>query len=205
MKAALMMAAALLLLPPLAGPAQAVSVRDLIELSRAGLGDEVLLALIEVDGTIFAMDAPLIRSLKESGISDRVIEAMIRNGRSRIAEPEGPPVEAYEPPSPPPVPAVIIERIVERREEPRQVVVPVPVYVAVPVSRSSSRRPLVRAAPAPRTGFEVYVPQAHAPEPKKPVYWGWGGKLRPDAWKPAGYREEPSEKSEKKDGGKKRH
>jgi hypothetical protein len=21
-------------------------------------------------------------------------------------------------------------------------------------------------------------------QPKEPVYWGWGGKLRPDAWDP---------------------
>ena len=32
-----------------AGRAEALSVRDVIELSKAGLGEEVLLALIEVD------------------------------------------------------------------------------------------------------------------------------------------------------------
>ena len=38
--------------------ALAVSTRDLIELSKAGLGDEVLVALIEADGTVFNLDAP---------------------------------------------------------------------------------------------------------------------------------------------------
>ena len=40
--------------------ARAVSTRDLIELSKAGLGDEVLVALIEADGTVFNLDAPKI-------------------------------------------------------------------------------------------------------------------------------------------------
>jgi hypothetical protein len=49
----------------------------------------------------------------------------------------------------------------------------VPVYVAVPVGRihrndDFSRLPVSR--PSPRQ--------------VEPVYWGWGGKLRPDAWKP---------------------
>jgi len=194
MRATLAIAATLLLAPALADPAEAASVRDIVELSRAGLGDEVLLALIEMDGTVFTMDAALIRSLKESGVSDRVIEAMIRSGRF-VRRPEPESVQAYEPP---PLPPIIV---IEHREAPRREVVTVPVYVSVPTV-SSARRRRVDTAPATiRTGFGVVtVPGTQPrPEPAEPVYWGWGGKLRPDAWTPAGYREEP-----KKDDGKKR-
>jgi hypothetical protein len=49
----------------------------------------------------------------------------------------------------------------------------------------------------------VYVPvpargHVETPDPPKapePVYWGFGGKLRPDAWKPA----EPKAPPKKKD------
>jgi hypothetical protein len=61
------------------GTAWAVSTRDLIELSKAGLGDEVLLALIEADGTVFNLDAPRILELRGAGVSERVITAMLRN------------------------------------------------------------------------------------------------------------------------------
>jgi len=59
--------------------ASAVSTRDLIELSKAGLGDEVLVALIEADGTVFNLDAPKILELRGAGVSERVITAMLRN------------------------------------------------------------------------------------------------------------------------------
>jgi ABC-type amino acid transport substrate-binding protein len=64
-----------------AGRAEALSVRDVIELSKAGLGEEVLLALIEVDPSIFAIDASTLKQLKGAGVPDRVIVAMIKSGQ----------------------------------------------------------------------------------------------------------------------------
>src|SRR6185295_851092 len=61
--------------------ADALTVRDVVELTRAGLGEEVLLALIEVDRSIFPIDAATIKELKASGVSERVITAMVRSGR----------------------------------------------------------------------------------------------------------------------------
>ena len=46
---------------------EAVSVRDIIELSRAGLSDEVLVALIEVDDTPFSLDARQLLELRAAG------------------------------------------------------------------------------------------------------------------------------------------
>src|SRR3954466_15760028 len=64
-----------------AGRAEAVSVRDIIELSKAGLSDTVLLALIEVDRPVFPIDIATMKQLREAEGSDAVIVAMIKSGR----------------------------------------------------------------------------------------------------------------------------
>ena len=53
--------------------AEALTIRDVVELTRAGLGDDVLLALIEVDPSVFPIDTETLKYLKESGVSQRVI------------------------------------------------------------------------------------------------------------------------------------
>lgn len=68
-----------------ASPVLAVSTHDLVELSRAGLSDDVLVALIEADHTVFNLDAPRILDLCAQGLSERVITAMLRSGRSQAA------------------------------------------------------------------------------------------------------------------------
>ncbi len=81
----------------LTSSAEAVSVRDIIELSKAGLGDEVLVALIETDGTVFTLDADRILELRAAGVSDGVIVAMLRQGREPLPEPAPAPAEAVAP------------------------------------------------------------------------------------------------------------
>src|SRR5258708_34256714 len=98
-----------------AGRAEAVTIRDVIELSKAGLSDQVLLALIDVDRGVFTMDAPTVKQLKEAGVSEAVIVAMIRSGRTPQAEqpalarelatpsdPGATVIDHLGPPSPPP-------------------------------------------------------------------------------------------------------
>ncbi len=72
------------------GPAHAgdLTVHDVIELHRAGLGDEVLIPLIEVDGGPFELTQADLLDLKAHGLSDRVIGALVRAGRG---EPRGTP------------------------------------------------------------------------------------------------------------------
>ena len=152
----------LLALP--AARAEAVTIRDVIELTKAGLSDDVLLALIEVDRTVFTIDTPTLKMLKDAGVSEPVIIAMIRSGRSTPPEaqvlPEPQPVEVAPPPAVEP----------QAVEPPQPVVreVPVPVPVAVPVAV-----PVV-VAPERRTRHECVHYE----------YWGFGGKLRPDAYAP---------------------
>ena len=156
----------------------ALTIRDIIELSRSGLKDEVLLALIEVAGGVYPTDTETLKALQEAGVSERVMVALIRSGREKGEEPLRVAVVEEPPPQAPPV------VVIEHRDSPsQQVVVPVPVYVPVYPARVRGRRD---AAPPV---VETYVPfQSGQPaarpveEAKRPVYWGFGGKLRPDAW-----------------------
>jgi hypothetical protein len=175
---ALLAAVPLVLLLPVR--ADALTVRDIVELTRAGLGDEILLALIEVDGPVFPIDTETLKRLKAVGVSERVIVAMVRSGRARtdlqapamISEPQPARVE----------PQVVV---IDHHDAPevREVPVAVPVYVPYAIrSRSDdtdhNRNRDDSARDSSRDGNAAHV------KPAEPVYWGFGGKLRPDAWQP---------------------
>jgi len=168
----------------LAGSAEALTIRDLIELSRAGLGDEVLIALIEVDGGVFAIDTATLKRLKAAGVGERVIVALVRSGRDVPVDPPAPVAEEHQPESP--VPQVVV---VDHHDHPvervREVPVAVPGYVPV-FTRSRHRQVDNTYEPSTFVPFQSGPPLTRLVEPRKaePVYWGWGGKLRPDAWQP---------------------
>jgi hypothetical protein len=172
----LLIAFAILLMPAVAAAQQSVTVRDIIELSKADLGEEALLALIEVNQPIFPLDAATLKTLKDAGVPSKVITAMIRSGRIQPAQEPAlaQPLDLPAPATPvPPAPQVVV---IEHHEQPqvREVPVPVPVYVAVPTRR------IHRDA-----DHDLRPPHVKPTRLVEPVFWGWGGKLRPDAWKPA--------------------
>ena len=190
----LALAAAVLLLTAAAAPAEALTIRDVIELTKAGVSEEVLLALIDVDGGVYASDTETLKALKAAGVSERVMVALVRSGRERqVPEPVAPPAPQDEAPAPAP-PVVVVEH---HEPQVQQVVVPVPVYVPVYTTPSRGHRDPY-ATQRVRTGDFApsnYVPFQPAPpvirqqaEPAPPVYWGFGGTRRPDAWAPAGRR-----------------
>jgi hypothetical protein len=170
-----------------AGRAEAVTIRELIDLSKAGLGDEVLIALIEVDRRVFTVDPATVKQLKEAGISDAVIVALIRTAKPVVEQPVAP-VAAPEPrqpevlvvehrdpaPAPAPAPAAY------------PVPVAVPVYVPVPTpSRGLGRRETVTTVlPTDQGLVKARVPVPANCVKAEPVYWGFGGKLRPGSWEP---------------------
>jgi hypothetical protein len=125
-------ACAVLLVGGTPDAAWAVSTRDLIELSKAGLGDEVLVALIEADGTIFNLDAPRILELRAAGVSERVITAMLKNASrpspasSSTGAADGEPVAAAPPAPDEPVGAPYFVIIGEKPPEPPP---PAPTYI----------------------------------------------------------------------------
>ena len=103
--------------PALAGD---LTTRDVIELSRSGLGDEVIIALVEVDGGPFHLSPADVLDLKAEGLSDRVLAALVRAGRH-----SGSPSHVTEP--------LLDDGVafVGERHVTYTVAVPVPVYVPV--------------------------------------------------------------------------
>jgi hypothetical protein len=147
------------------GTASAATTPDqLVALSRAGLDDDILIALIETDGSIFHLTVDDIIELHRQGLSSRVIRAMIETARMSNPAPVARAPEAQRSDAPPPVrteqpPApVIVNQIVTQEVETPVVHQAVPVYVP------------------------VFVRRPEPPRPEPPVYWGWGGKRRPDSW-----------------------
>jgi hypothetical protein len=86
----ILLLAALVALPI---PAAAVTVRDIVALSRAGLPDDILTALIDADRTIFTLDAGQILELKREGVSETVLLKMLRSRREFEPRPEPAPRE----------------------------------------------------------------------------------------------------------------
>jgi hypothetical protein len=134
---------------PLAGSVAAVTPAELAELAKAGLGDEVLLALVESTGLPEPIDAASAIALKRGGVSDRVIAAAIRVSQPPPSAPDPEPLaycagcaetatEATMYPSAIEIHApAMVEREVYR--EVREVYVYVPVTVAPPVHRPRQR------------------------------------------------------------------
>jgi hypothetical protein len=203
----LVLAAAVLLLAAAAVPAEAVTIRDVIELTKAGVSEEVLLALIDVDGGVYASDTETLKALKAAGVSERVMVALVRSGRERqLPEPAAPPPAPQDEARAPAPQVVVIEH---HEPQAQQVVVPVPVYVPVYTTPSRAHRDPY-ATQRVRTGDFApsnYVPFQPAPpvipqqvEPAPPVYWGFGGKRRPDAWAPSPGEREPLPDGDRKPG-----
>lgn len=71
----------------LATPALAVTPAELAALSRAGLSDQVLLALIEATGVDHPVDAQGALELQGAGVSQAVIAAAVRASHLPVAEP----------------------------------------------------------------------------------------------------------------------
>jgi hypothetical protein len=115
--------------------ADAVTLQEIIELTRAGLGDEVLLALIEINQRVYPVDPETLRSLKKAGVSEKVIVAVVRSGRTVPAD-VVPPLAVVAPPPAPEPQVVVIERETPVNTE---VPVAVPVYVAVESWRHDRR------------------------------------------------------------------
>lgn len=71
---------ALVLLSPRA--AAAITVDQIVSLTKSGVTDTVILALIDRDRTVFAIEPEQIVSLQRDGLSERVILAMLKSGRA---------------------------------------------------------------------------------------------------------------------------
>jgi hypothetical protein len=62
--------------------ASAVTVDQIVALSKAGISEPVILALIDRDRTIFTIDPEQLVTLKQDGLSDAILMAMLKSGRA---------------------------------------------------------------------------------------------------------------------------
>jgi hypothetical protein len=125
-------------------PASAVTINEIISLSKAGVSEPVILALIDRDKTVFTLSAEQLVTLQKAGVTDTIVIAMLRAGSEeprRAAVPTAPIAEPEPLPEPLPPP---------EQPAPSVVNVPyaVPYYVPVPV---------VVAAQAPRPQCAVRI------------------------------------------------
>ena len=157
---------AFVLILGMASRAEAVSLRDLIDLARQGMSDDLLIALVEAEKSVFHLNAADVKELKAQGLSDRLVIHLLQTPTLRPA-PEPALVMADAKPrraASPAQPTVVIVNHVEQ--------VAVPVYVPVPVVERRGHERDVRD-----------VEDRKKDDKPSPVYWGYGGKLRPGSWK----------------------
>ena len=187
---------------PLASRASAVTVKELLEYKNT-LSDDILIALIESDGSVFHLSITDVAALRDQGLSERVILAMLKTATKRPAPPQTAPVGAAPQPSQPPVavyapPGAAVDQYGQPIAAPSSDVpaeqfqpkAPVVVNVKQEVTQKVEQ-------PAAQPAYGASYPYAYYPysylvtapvprvvAPPQPVYWGWGGQRRPDSWQP---------------------
>ena len=75
--------------------ASAVTVQEIVSLTKAGVSEPVILALIERDKNIFTITPEQLVALQKEGLTDAVLLAMLRSGRQE------PPLQQPASPLPP--------------------------------------------------------------------------------------------------------
>lgn len=162
----------LLLIGATASRAEAVTLRDLVDLARQGMSDDLLIALVEAEKSVFHLSVADVKQLKQQGLSDRLLIHLLQTPSLRPApEPTLHIADTRRPPSVAAADVVVIDRVET---------VAVPVYVPVPAPAHHRRHERDRDR-----GHDGGVDDGDRKkrEPEKPVYWGYGGKLRPGSWK----------------------
>jgi hypothetical protein len=104
MAARIVVAALFLSIAPVA--VHAVTIDDIVALSTAGVGTEILVAVIDADRTVFTLTRDDIVRLRQAGVPDRVIVKMLASAREFAEEPP-PPLVVGGDPAPPAATAVI--------------------------------------------------------------------------------------------------
>jgi hypothetical protein len=148
----LVLAALLVLSVP--GVARAVTLDDIIALTKAGVSADIIVAVIDADRTIFSLNTAEIVLLRKAGVPNSVIVKMLGTAREFVEEVPPPLIVGMDPPSAPvesPSPAYVTPAFVPVVP---YFVVPYPVYVA-PVA------PVVPTPPA--AGFGRFMNNGWVP------------------------------------------
>ncbi len=189
------------LLGPLVGRASAVTIQELLDY-KDKLSDDILIALIESDGSVFHLSIGDVAALRDKGLSERVILAMLKTAKRPVAAVQPAP-EPVAPAEGTPVPGVYfnptdqsgapVETMEGQPAPAHKTTAPVVVNVKQEVTQHVDQP---AAQPAYPYGYPYGYPSYYggviigAPIVTRPVlapapvYWGWGGQRRPDSWQP---------------------
>ena len=77
---------ALLLVTLVPALASAVTKDEIISLSKAGVSESVILALIDRDKSVFTIEPNELVTLKQAGVSEAIVVAMLRSGRQQVLD-----------------------------------------------------------------------------------------------------------------------
>ena len=102
--------------------ARAVTIEDIIALSKAGVSADILIAVIDADRTVFTLTPAEIIRLKRAGVPDPVVVKMLGSPQEFTVEAPPPLIVGVAPPARITSSLAIVPALV-----------PVPVFVAVPV------------------------------------------------------------------------
>ena len=147
--------------PSLAAPAAAAASRsvpvalpygvaDVIKLAHAGIGDDTLIAFVGSTHSQYGLGATEILYLKEQGVSDRVVTAMLQNGRNN-----GPAVPA----------TAMSAATTSDTQYPTTYSPPAPTYISVAPAEAPASNVFVIRNPEPTYVYSDYYP----------TYYGWNG------------------------------
>ncbi|HKW02079.1 MAG TPA: hypothetical protein VJN96_19815 [Vicinamibacterales bacterium] len=195
---------ALVLLGPMQGRASAVTIQELLEF-KGKLSDDVLVALIESDGSVFHLSIGDVASLKDKGLSEKVILAMLKTATKQQmtpapppmaaqpqpvytqppADPYGQPVAQYPQDQPTMIPSDVPDQSQSQQKAPVVVNVKQEVTQHVDQPQQQYAQPGYAGYPLGYYGYGGYIgaPVVNRPV-AQPVYWGWNGQRRPDSWQP---------------------
>lgn len=141
-------------------PALSSAASQVLQLSQAKISDGTIITYVQNSGTVYGLDASQIVYLKQQGVSENVINAMLnqRTALAATAMPPSPPDNsAPSAPIPPPAPTTDIA----------QPATPAPSVVVVPDSQTYYYN---------NWAYPYYYPYYGYYGPT--VYWGWGGGWR---------------------------
>jgi hypothetical protein len=91
-------------------PASAVTLAEVVALSKSGVSERVILALIERDQTLFSLSPDQLVKLQRDGLSDTILLALLKSGRPNDAPLPASPTStaASQTAAAPPPPTVVI-------------------------------------------------------------------------------------------------
>ena len=79
-----------LVLALLPASATALTVQEVVTMSKAGVSDQVLLTLLERDKSVFTINSAQLIALTRDGVSEKLVVAMLRSGRQEPMPPAAP-------------------------------------------------------------------------------------------------------------------